>query len=546
MSELPMSAEPTPPPVTNPGTTPPRRRSGLRLLIVFVAAAGAVGWAILEVRDRARPALAMIRGLRSSDPASRRTAAEGLTRLNAEDTPLAAPALAQALGDPDTATNLAILRGLSEAGLSFANDPARRAEAVSTTAAIAPALSDDRAPIRAEAARIMAQFAGLKVEEAGPVYDAPATAQTLAHAALTDPADLVRYEASQALILTSRRAAIDPPAELAATLGQTDKPGIVRSVAAALLGGFPQGRSTSFPILMAALGDGDPLVRRGAAVGLAAFPADQLEPALASLTKVMAEPAPAPAAERPPIAAVLYASKSHYLFVINPAKPRGDAGMLLGTAGESAYNADAERDATYDPAIAAAQAVAVIASGATTDETATKALAAMLAPTQPAQRRQAAAVLLNLLGRKAVAAAPALVAALQDALPDPQSPLFAPVIDAVGKTAPRTPVAAEAVAALDKALVSPSQDAVFWASLAIGSFGAEGAPALPTLRPLANSPNSLILHNAQRSIAAIENPRPPRNRRPGAGPGPGPGPAPEQGAEPRPTPGPGPRVGPGL
>ena len=71
--------------------SPPKRRSGLKIVIIVVALCGAAFYVAFLVRDSMRPALGQIRALRSSKVEDRRAAAEGLVGLNLEDAKVAMP-----------------------------------------------------------------------------------------------------------------------------------------------------------------------------------------------------------------------------------------------------------------------------------------------------------------------------------------------------------------------------------------------------------------------------------------------------------------------
>ena len=510
-----MNDQAAPPSNPDPTPTPSPPKGRWKRIVALVALTGAATWGALEIRDRAHPALGSIRGLRSGAAATRRAAARGLLGLDFEDSRLAIPALDAALNDPDEAADLAILDALGEAGIAVAQDPASLTEARVASWAITRTLADAREPVRAEAARILKQFAGLPVRDAGPAYNPVTVADALAPVALGDPGPTARFEAAQALMAVAARSPAAAPGSLTSYLVVPDRPGDARGVAAALLGAFPEGRPRALPTLIRALGDADPKVRRGAAVGLAQYDAGAAAPALPALIGVLAEPIGDPATYKSPGLAITAAS---------PNLDRYPAGVVNLAASSLPAG---EPTVTWDPAVIAAQAVGRAGVGPgrgrtrPVDDRAIAALGAMLASPHR-WRREAAANALNDIGSPATAAAPALIAALRAAIadpaPEPASKLVPYLTQALGKTAPRTEHAADAVAALAQAIPSPIPGAAKWAAGALGDFGAAAAGTLPALREAARSPDAFIAASSAESIRAIENPDQPRRRAPAEGP----------------------------
>ena len=507
-------ATPSDPGLAPPSTPPARRRLSVRSLMILVALAGVLLWAGLEVRDQSRPVMGRLRALRSADPDERRDASWALLGLNPADRRRAVPALVEALGDADEATNLNILLALGEAGIAVAQDPAGRPEARIAAAAIARALGDPRELIRTQAARIMGEYARLPVADDGPTYDVPVAADALAGIALDDPALTARLAAASSLLAVAGigaaargadvpRPDVRPPAALTAALAALDRPGDVRGVAAALLGAFAGGHQAALPILAGALKDADPKVRRAAAVGLAFFEPGEARAALPALIPVLAEPLGDPTTYRSPTLAIT-AARLEYRYL--------SGGVDDLSLPQSAGNF-VEPYITWDPAVMAAQAVGRIAAGRPTDEDALAALAGMLVADQ-SWRRQAAAATLKQVGRPATSIIPALIEALLVASPEPMlatphplgSTSAANLIEALARTAPGTPHAAAAVAALTTALASPSWETVQAAVAVLPGFGPAGRAALPALRAVAQGPNKDLAARAARAIAAIEPP----------------------------------------
>ncbi len=466
--------------------SPPKRRSGLKTLLIVVALCGMMFFVASQVRDAMRPALGKIRALRSTKVEDRRAAAEGLVGLNLDDAKLAIPTLKDALGDPDHKTNIAILLALGEAGLTVARDPAGRSEARDAIRAVVGAITDPQESVRFESRRILKLFTFVPVGDAGPLYDPAPVARTLARLVIGDPSPMARSDAALTLILVARESPADPPAELAAALTATDLPGDVRGVAASLLGAFPKGHPKAFPSLVEALKDRDPKVRRGAAMGLAMLGPATAKPALPALIAMLSEPSGDPIPAPTPTMLISQATRPPFLSVLS----------LKATPD------DPTPYSTWDPALSAAQAVGAMVSGLESPEGAIEALVAMLSADQ-AWRREASASILNRLGRKAATAAPAMVEALLRVIPDAQSRLAPDLIQAIAKASPHTPDAEGAVDALTKALSGASDSTIYAAANALVYFGPTASPALPMLRTLSQGPKGRIAAKAAETIAKI-------------------------------------------
>jgi HEAT repeat protein len=157
-------------------------------------------------------------------------------------------------------------------------------------------------------------------------------------------------------------------------------------------------------------------------------------------------------------------------------------------------------DRTGDPACAAARALGQIGAS----EEAIASLAAMLSSDVP-ERVSCAALALGDLGPRAVAAVPRLIAAYDKVLKSKQHVIDQMSIsDAIGRIAPKSASAPDAVAILVRALNSGNEWVRRGAVQALGSFGEDGAAAIPKLRILELDPARDVRVAASAAIKAIE------------------------------------------
>jgi HEAT repeat protein len=118
-------------------------------------------------------------------------------------------------------------------------------------------------------------------------------------------------------------------------------------------------------------------------------------------------------------------------------------------------------------------------------------------------RIRAAVQGLGEIGPPAVAAVPALIAAYNQALAHQHTLAQFAIPSALGRIAPNSPVAPDAVAALVRALDSKNQSIRNGAVEALGQFGKDAAAAIPKLRALQDDPDTFMRSVAARSLAAL-------------------------------------------
>jgi HEAT repeat protein len=108
------------------------------------------------------------------------------------------------------------------------------------------------------------------------------------------------------------------------------------------------------------------------------------------------------------------------------------------------------------------------------------------------------------IGPPAVAAVPAMIAVYRKALETRHSMAQPTIPEALGRIAPNSAVAPDAVAALIRVLDSKNYPFHLGAVEALGHFGTDASAAIPRLRALQQSPDQSVHNAAAKSLAAIE------------------------------------------
>jgi HEAT repeat protein len=157
-----------------------------------------------------------------------------------------------------------------------------------------------------------------------------------------------------------------------------------------------------------------------------------------------------------------------------------------------------------DPASAAARALGQIAPGSSDEK---KVIAALMEVVRggPESRRGWAAEALGEFRSAAVEAVPILIKLLSDAAVDDRFQHTSLAASALGKIAPGSRRADEALAALMPALDSKISFVRCSAAQALGLFGAKAAPAIPKIRALTDDRDWQVKNAAVNALASIED-----------------------------------------
>jgi HEAT repeat protein len=443
-----------------------RLRISVRTLIALVGCCAAVLWAA-RVAWQSVPVNGWTRELRSGDVLRRRIAARELGQVGPEAVPDVVPVLVAALGDEDAEVRAAVVQALGSAAHAAPQTSAARDAAE----AIARALNDPQVGVRAEAVGSLG-VVGSRV----PVDPPPALVAVLRR----DESEEVR--AMAATSLGQFRQGLEPaiPALFTAMADDVDR---VRAACdAALTRRDLEPPRDVVPFLVQTLQEGrDPRFRYRAAtvLGAAGARAEEAIPALiAALNAPLGPPPSVPAPRQPSLA-----SES--------------------IAGNERRGPVVERPSAWDPACEAARALARVAPGSGRVGEVVAALTAALR-SEHAWRRGAAAEGLFLIGEGAAPAAPALAAALTEALDageDTGNRSWMP--RALAVTAPGTGAAGAAMDALTRALGAREEGTRAWSAEALGRFGPAARAAAPRLRELQNDPNLQVAREARAALEKI-------------------------------------------
>jgi HEAT repeat protein len=163
-----------------------------------------------------------------------------------------------------------------------------------------------------------------------------------------------------------------------------------------------------------------------------------------------------------------------------------------------------ESPSDWDPACESALALVLITKGTGSSSAAITALTEAL-KSKHLWRRGAAARGLMIFESEAAIAVPALAVALTEAIGGQEqsgNEMFIAI--ALGRTAPGSASAREAVKALTAALNAKEEGTRMWAAHALGKFGTDAASAVPRLRTLLQDSNSSVSGTATEALRVID------------------------------------------
>jgi HEAT repeat protein len=472
------------------------RRTGIRALIVLVIACGAILWAWRSIWDARHPLLAAAGRLRSPDASQRLAAIQEVTELGANAPEEAIGPLITALADQDAAVRRSAALALS----SVVSVPAKagtQPEAVKAAAqGLLETLKDPEPTVRVAAASALRILAGItpgtsRTGRSGAGKTAPvaasapsvidASAVTAALLDLLGDRDAeVRKAAIFALGPVAPKAFQEPPKALLAALD--DESAANRAVAIGTLTAFPRGLDPIMPLLFKRMASDEPQVREACAQALGRIRPSALTPGVAAalldglksrdrevrlrIVRLLTRISPDVATAVPALIAVLNEPID------------SDQADMEGTTGNTTYSG---------PAHAAAAALGRLAPGTRAAGQAVAALAEVARSGAPQRQSSAAAALAN-FGKDAAPAVPALIAMLEaaEAGKEPTRDK-ASAAEALGRIAPSTSSADQAVAALTAALKSSSASTRAAVIRALPSFAPLSSQAIAQLRTLQES-----------------------------------------------------------
>ncbi|WP_165245291.1 HEAT repeat domain-containing protein [Paludisphaera soli] len=463
-----------PPPAEDAGGA---RKPGFSVLVLMgvVATCGLTFWAVRVVRDSLAPVHGWSRMLRDGDVDQRLEAVAGLATIDGPHVPTALPALSAAVRDGNDRVAAMASQALTQASLAAlrSGDPASSRRAVE---ALAVALGDPRPEIRTWAALgIAGSGAGQLGAEGASAWTDPLIA------ALGDPDETVRLSAAKAL--GQVQCGGIGLAALEATLG-SDASERVRVESARALGSCRTDFDRVTLVLIRALRTNHGEVRDACAGSLSLILEDpsrrRSEAIVPQLVEALSDAEPEvrcqAAAVLGEIGAAAEPGLPALVAMLNEPEPERGT-MSYGPGGWI----------RWEPVSNAARALGRIAPGTSSEEEAAAALLAALREEKSDLRRAAFAQGLAEFGPELGGpAVPILLEILREAAGRAKSGPPAPAVClALGRLAPRSPLADDVLAALTSSLDSKDDDTRLAAAEALGAFGPRAKSALPRLRDLA-------------------------------------------------------------
>jgi HEAT repeat protein len=448
-------------------TTPRSRwQIALRTFIMLVGGCGVLGWIAYAVWEQNRPGRAAIRAMQSRNSSERRDAIDALQFDGPGDCEIAIPLLVAALGDADVKVRAAAAAALGRIGTGTATAGTQPEALRTAILGLLGAIRDPDPDVRNAAVIALGFVAGSNGE---------AIAALVARL-LGDRDAEVRLAALGVLAAISRQTEVDPPKELVAAL--EDQSAGNRATAVTALTGFRRGLDPSIPTLFRILEHDEEQVRAACAHAL-----ERVGPPAISATAV---PALIVALHRPDrrLRAVACSVLMHL-----GAEARAAVPALIAVAREKRGDLPNSDHAAEDLGNLAIQALGRIAPGTDSAGEAVAALTEILRA-QDASQWGSAVDALESFGQAAAPAIPELVRALRKSFVSGQPFIGSgTAATALGKIAPGTPLAGEAIAALVESLRAGPPDVQGHAADALADFGPAAAPAIPELVRMLQDPS---------------------------------------------------------
>jgi HEAT repeat protein len=523
-----------------------RPQSGLRTLIALVACCAVILWAWRYLSENYDPLLVESRSLqrraigtlRSSKQAERLAAIRELGRPDSANSSIVVPRLIGALEDPVAEVRVAAAEALGLIDFGLVKEGSGGETIREAATALIRSLKDPESAVRLAAAETLGSIGPsvLKSGSGGETVRDSATALTrclkdpepgvraaavtsLGMIASTSPADMAtppidRKDLMDALVETLgdrdanvRLAVIkamashpsesgDPPKALAE--GLKDESAENRAAAVSGLNSFRQGLDPLVPLLLRLFErDPDPYVR---------------EQCFSTLSVAFKPPA-ITAAVVPVLTASLRSEDAQvrsqvvWLLSVFRADARAAIPELLRILNEPLDPQVAPDRNPFSPVDPASDAASVLGSIAPSSAEEKEVIAALIevARSGPRSRCGSAAYALGEFGPAAEEAVPVLTKVLNDATPDDKFEHEASAVFALGRIAPDTSSADQAVAALLPVLHSKNWLAQTNAIEALPRFGPKAAAAIPRLRALKDDRDTNVRDAAAKALLSIEN-----------------------------------------
>lgn len=494
-------------------TTTHRWRIGLRAAAVAVACIALLAWSARSIWESQTEARVSARSLRSADKAERVSAARHLAELTAErDVAIALSSLTGALEDRDPDVRATAAQSLHTLIVTANGRKLEPELVISARSSLLQALNDDAPLVRFSAATTLARV--VVIEKASGVADSdrktptPINPQLLVESvaevlAMGDP--LTTSGALSTLRSLGRDVDAAPPRALIAAL--KDRSGVVRAQAARALRAFRVGIDPVIPLVFDLLEHDGPQVRAELAFGFRDTPPS---PAVVPLL-IDALASPSPDVRR---------AAFGMLGSIGP-KAGAAVPVLIGIL-ENADSSHADPNAVAQ----ATEALGKIGPSPETDAQAVSALDRILKSDRSSLHGAAAGAIAT-FGARATSSVPALIAALERAATErtrgldgsggngsrpTQSASALHICAALGRTAPGTIYAQEAIEALERAArremaTGTAPDSRILLSVVIYALGRFGPSAVPALKNLRESAPPFSRSEIDRVLKNVSNAR---------------------------------------
>jgi HEAT repeat protein len=468
------------------------------------------------------------------------TAIHDLEVLHSVDQWITTSALVDALDDADIEVRLAAIDAVGASGYIPANSPSAVASLSAAAIALTRCAQDPNARLRAAVVQYLGPI-GASLVKSGSGGSAAGSAANALKAGLADPEPQVRFAAATSVgkIDSRKLAAMTTPSfnrrelmdALANMLGDGEER--VRFAAINALAAQPLMNGDPAPALANGLKDEMPTIR---VATIRSVVNNQYRQGLNPWVPLLlhhAEHDPDPLVCEECISALSWAFKPPAITAaVLPdllrrlksedvrlrslaawilASLRTDAvaaipELLLFLDEPVAPHAEPEWTPRYnlDPASAAARALGQIAPGCAREKKVVAALTEVVRG-GPESRRGWAAEALGEFRSAAVEAVPALIKLISDAAADDKFQCASRAASALGKIAPESRRADQALAALLPTLDSKMWFVQFSALDALGLFGAKAAPAIAKISALQNDRNMHVRNAAVKALASIAN-----------------------------------------
>jgi HEAT repeat protein len=445
-------------------TPRPRLPTVLRTLIVLVGGCGVLGWAAYVTWDQNRPARVTLRAMGSGNPSVRAELIRELEITGLGAARIVIPPLIAALRDADARVRVAAAITLGTIGADAAAG-GEAEELRDATAALLGAMNDPDPAVGTAATTALGYVTGSK--GAAELIDLRAVLAPLVES-LADRNTDKRLAALRVLAIAGPAAGVEPPKEMAAALNDVSAGN--RAAAVIALANFPRGLDPWIPSLLRMLErDENP-------VGLAC----------ASALERVRPPAVSPAIVPVLIAALgrpdqrVRAACCSLLMHFGP-EARAAIPALIVLVRQQRGALASQDPWPWDPDRLAIQALSRIAGGTGSDRETVAVLTDIVRAEDPS--RWAAAVEgLSELGPAASPAISELTRALRKSRGTPAPiPDAASLVRALGRIAPGTPSAGEAIAALTESLRDGPPRIRLLAADALAEFGSAATSAIPEL-----------------------------------------------------------------